>query len=246
MNTSEQANDSRIIRMNEIKAIKLSTISKKRRESVKLAKSIIDNLILPYWNTIADKNNAGLKYILTNPYMEGQDELMKIVKSRYDELVEIEKAKEVESKSETAVAKSSANKSVNTTPKNKKSEIKRKIGDRHPKHPDWVWVEYMPGRFDWRHEKNSAKYGINPQPVIRSVEEILKSTPSEPLTDGEKGLFMLFDSGFKFIEKKTESPLHGYLYLPYSKKTMLVSLVTTSNLFHKLGVTKEEMKQFHV
>lgn len=154
--------------------------------------------------------------------------------------------KETKYKSETSIADSSSIKSVNTIPETKKSEINRKIGDRHPKHPDWVWVEYMPGCFDWRHEKNSAKYGVNPQPVIRSVEEILKSTPSEPLTDGEKGLFMLLESGFKFIEKKTKSPLQGYLYLPISKKTMLVSLVTISNLFHKFGVTKEEMKQFHV
>ena len=97
-----------------------------------------------------------------------------------------------------------------------------------------------------KNEKSVGDNGINPQHVIRSVEEILKSTPIEPLTDGEKGLFMLLESGYKFIEKKTESPLQGYLYLPYSQKTMLVSLVTISNLFHKLGVTREEMKQFHV
>ena len=155
-------------------------------------------------------------------------------------------AKVSEQESETSIANSSSIKSVNTTPKTKKSVNNRKIGDRHPKHPDWVWVEYMPGCFDWRHEKNSVKYGINPQHVIRSVEEILKSTPIEPLTDGEKGLFMLLKSGYRFIEKKTESPLQGYLYLPHSQKTMLVSLVTISNLFHKLGVTREEMKQFHV
>lgn len=157
-----------------------------------------------------------------------------------------EKAKETKRKSETSIADSSSIKSVNTTTENRKSVSKRKIGDRHPKHPDWVWVEYMSGCFDWRHEKNVVKYGVNPQPVIRSMEEILKSVPSEPLTDGEKALSMALESGFKFIEKKTESPLQGYLYLPYSKKTMLVSLVTTSNLFHKLGVTKEERKQFQV
>ena len=152
-----------------------------------------------------------------------------------------EKAKETKRKSETSIADSSSIKSVNTTPENRKSVSKHKIGDRHPKHPDWVWVEYMPGRFDWRHEKNSVKYGI-----IRSIDEILKTTPSEPLTDDEKAIFVALESGFRLTDDETESPLQGCIVFPASNKTTFISLVTTSNLFHKLGVTREEMKQFHI
>ena len=28
------------------------------------------------------------------------------------------------------------------------------VGDIHPKHSDWVWTEYKPGKFDWRAVKN--------------------------------------------------------------------------------------------
>ena len=28
------------------------------------------------------------------------------------------------------------------------------VGEIHPKHSDWVWTEYAPGKFDWRKKKS--------------------------------------------------------------------------------------------
>lgn len=30
-------------------------------------------------------------------------------------------------------------------------KAKYQVGDVHPNHSDWVWTEYKPGKFDWRH-----------------------------------------------------------------------------------------------
>jgi hypothetical protein len=35
-------------------------------------------------------------------------------------------------------------------PKEKEAKTARKVGDRHPKHSNWIWKEYKPGKFDWR------------------------------------------------------------------------------------------------
>ena len=35
-----------------------------------------------------------------------------------------------------------------------KTLSKHQVGDIHPKHSDWVWTEYKPGKFDWRVVKN--------------------------------------------------------------------------------------------
>lgn len=35
-------------------------------------------------------------------------------------------------------------------------KAKHNVGDHHPTQP-WVWTEYKPGKFDWRHEKKNAK-----------------------------------------------------------------------------------------
>ena len=37
--------------------------------------------------------------------------------------------------------------------------VQRRIGDIHPQHPDWVWTEYKPGKFDWRISKKKTKEG---------------------------------------------------------------------------------------
>lgn len=29
-------------------------------------------------------------------------------------------------------------------------KVNRVVGDRHPQHPNWVWTEYKPGKFEWR------------------------------------------------------------------------------------------------
>ena len=36
-------------------------------------------------------------------------------------------------------------------------KTKHVVGEHHPTQP-WIWVEYKPGKFDWRSENNAKKY----------------------------------------------------------------------------------------
>lgn len=44
-------------------------------------------------------------------------------------------------------------------PKEKTAKTARKVGDVHPKHPTWVWTEYVEGKFDWRTNPADKKQG---------------------------------------------------------------------------------------
>lgn len=159
-----EAMDSRIVRMNEIKSIKLSSVSPKKRVSIKAAKTLID-YIMANWDDM-----FSLAVPAIDPEIrETQPELLEIINSRREELdrkknEELErKRKEEEELKELAQKEpkkedkpQSQNKSIETK-KQKSSattvgrghKVERNIGDIHP-NGKWVWVEYKPGKFDWR------------------------------------------------------------------------------------------------
>lgn len=159
-----EAMDSRIVRMNEIKSIKLSRVLPKKRVSIKAAKTLID-YIMANWDDM-----FSLAVPAIDPEIrETQPELLEIINSRREELdrkknEELErKRKEEEELKELAQKEpkkedkpQSQNKSIETK-KQKSSattvgrghKVERNIGDIHP-NGKWVWVEYKPGKFDWR------------------------------------------------------------------------------------------------
>ena len=76
-----EAMDSRIVRMNEIKSIKLSSVSSKKRVAIKAAKTLID-YIMANWD---DMFSLALPAI--DPEIrETQPELLEIIISRREEL----------------------------------------------------------------------------------------------------------------------------------------------------------------
>lgn len=167
--------DERIVYMNEIAATKLSSISKSRREGIKAAKAIIKH-IFENWNNA--EINGGLKTLIDDDEVKvGQYKLWCIAKSRYDQLVykaaaELENylKKEEETTdneeepkinvttSETDIATTETPKTDKDTSKKSKGISKKyNVGDRHPQHPDWIYTEYKPGKFDWRADKSVSK-----------------------------------------------------------------------------------------
>ena len=96
-----EAMDSRIVRMNEIKSIKLSSVSSKKRMTIKAAKTLID-YIMTNWDDM-----VSLAVPAVDPEIrETQPELLEIINSRREELVR-KKNEELERKlkEEEAAAK---------------------------------------------------------------------------------------------------------------------------------------------
>lgn len=171
-----EAMDSRIVRMNEIKSIKLSSVSPKKRVAIKAAKTLID-YIMANWDDM-----FSLAVPSIDPEIrETQPELLEIINSRREELdrkkneelerkrkeeeaaakaKEEEELKELAQKLKEEPKKEDKPQSQNKSPEPKKQEssvttvgrghkVERNIGDIHP-NGKWVWVEYKPGKFDWR------------------------------------------------------------------------------------------------
>ena len=98
--TTEEDNtpvvDERVVKLNEILATKLSAVSSKKREGLKVAKTAA-KYILENWDN-AELGDGGLKVYLNDDEMRSQnEELYQIAKSRYWQLVELA-AKEIEEK----------------------------------------------------------------------------------------------------------------------------------------------------
>lgn len=171
-----EAMDSRIVRMNEIKAIKLSSVSPKKRVVIKAAKTLID-YIMANWD---DMFSLALPAI--DPEIrETQPELVDIINSRREELdrkknEELERKRKEEEAAARAREEEALKKlaqklkeepkkedkpqSQKKSPEPKKQnnqtpavgrghKVEHKIGDMHP-NGKWVWVEYKPRKFDWR------------------------------------------------------------------------------------------------
>lgn len=56
--------------------------------------------------------------------------------------------------STTATARSAKKAGKGASSTGKMAYGAHKVGDRHPKHPEWEWTEYQPGKFDWRIRRN--------------------------------------------------------------------------------------------
>lgn len=140
--------DERIVRLNEIAATKLSRgIFKNRREQLK-------------------EDRCLAKYVIKN--YDSEDALNAILKDkevRESEVTDIvaKRVKELKKKRLAAAKTSKKTKADISTSEEKETlskagrPVSRKIGDRHPKHPEWLWTEYKPGKFDWRTDPTQRK-----------------------------------------------------------------------------------------
>lgn len=153
-NFDAPAMDERIVKLNELKSVKMAALSKSKRPAAKEAKGLAA-YVLNIWD-----NQCELESLLENAAEVAVTELGKsvldIAQNRRNELnaIKIENArKEAASKKETKKADKTEQ------PKEKAAKTARKVGDVHPKHPTWVWTEYAPGKFDWRTNPKDKKQG---------------------------------------------------------------------------------------
>lgn len=186
--------DERILKLNELKAVKMANLSKGKRPAAKEAKELA-TYILNNWDNLAelknikseDVTNEDLQNILASRLKNFED-ASKTAEKAVKEAEKAEKAPKAKTeKKETkkaAPAKSKKADSKKAEPKakeEKKDEPKvaktaRKVGDVHPKHPTWVWTEYAEGKFDWRTNPADKKQG---QRTDKAATSEMKSEPKK-------------------------------------------------------------------
>lgn len=159
-NFDAPAMDERIVKLNELKSVKMAALSKNKRPAAKANKTAAQ-YVLENW----DNTEMLQKYVNDPDSPVESYEAYCIADSRVKQLMieaaKIENArKEAEAKLKEAASKKEAEKVDKTTsPKENTAKTARKVGDVHPKHPTWVWTEYAPGKFDWRTNPKDKKQG---------------------------------------------------------------------------------------
>ena len=186
--------DERILKLNELKAVKMANLSKGKRPAAKEAKELA-TYILNNWDNLAelknikseDVTNEDLQNILASRLKNFED-ASKAAEKAVKEAEKAEKAPKAKTEKKetkkTAPAKSKKADSKKAEPKakeEKKDEPKvaktaRKVGDVHPKHPTWVWTEYAEGKFDWRTNPVDKKQG---QRTDKAATSEMKSEPKK-------------------------------------------------------------------
>ena len=234
--------DERIVRLNEIINTKLSSVSSKKRDSLKIAKTAA-KYILENWDN-AELGNGGLKMYINDDEMKARnEELHQIAESRYNQLVELA-AKEIEEKmkndapkADTTPKSNASKKSGKTTSTTKKtSGTARKVGDHHPTKP-WVWTEYKPGKFDWRIDKNKnaekkeKKNAVNPKKV--TIDEFIArvKTSSKNLSTTQSTYLKLIKKGY-WVENNNGS----YFFKNEEGKMKQCNMDSLLSLFKKVNV----------
>lgn len=160
-NFEAPAMDERIVKLNELKSVKMASLSKSKRPAAKEAKGLAA-FVLNNWD-----NQQALEQLLENAEDEAATELGKsvldIAQNRRNQMnaIKIENGrKEAEARLKKTASKKETKKADKTEqPKEKTAKTARKVGDVHPKHPTWIWTEYAPGKFDWRTNPKDKKQG---------------------------------------------------------------------------------------
>lgn len=186
--------DERILKLNELKAVKMANLSKDKRPAAKEAKELATYILNNWDNEFellkvlnAENIHEDLRAILASR-LENFADAKKACEEAVKETKKAEKAPKAKTeKKETkkaAPAKATKADSKKEEPKAKeevKKETKpaktaRKVGDVHPNHPTWVWTEYAEGKFDWRTNSADKKQG---QRTDKAATSEMKSEPKK-------------------------------------------------------------------
>lgn len=210
--------DERILKLNELKAVKMANLSKSKRPAAKEAKELA-TYILNNWDDefeLAKVLNAetiheDLRAILASR-LENFADAKKACEEAVKETKKADKAPKAKTeKKETkkaAPAKAKKADSRKAEPKAKEevkketkpAKIARKVGDVHPNHPTWIWTEYATGKFDWRTNPADKKQGQRTDKATTSEKK------SEPKKDAKKSTNKKVAKGVK-VEKEAPKEL---------------------------------------
>lgn len=148
-----------IVRLNEFKAVKMASLSKGKRPAAKFNKEVATYL-LDNWDNLEQLKTCA--QAMHNDMPEGCEEVMQIYDNRISELEPKQPKAKKEPKAKTEKkaaepAKKSEKKATKAQTKSEDGEKSKRgrkathyVGEVHPKNPNWVWMEYAPGKFDWK------------------------------------------------------------------------------------------------
>ena len=157
-NNNEVMNQT-IVRLNEFKAVKMASLSKGKRPAAKFNKEVATYL-LDNWDNLEQLKTCVQAMHKDMP--EGCEEVMQIYDNRISELEPKQPKAKKEPKAKTEKkaaepAKKSEKKATKAQTKSEDGEKSKRgrkathyVGEVHPKNPNWVWMEYAPGKFDWK------------------------------------------------------------------------------------------------
>lgn len=210
--------DERILKLNELKSVKMANLSKSKRPAAKEAKELA-TYILNNWDNLAelknikseDVKNEDLQNILASRLKNFEDaskaaekavkEVEKAAKAPKAKTEKKETKKAAPAKAKKADSKKAEPKAKEEEqPKAKPAKTARKVGDVHPKHPTWVWTEYAEGKFDWRTNPSDKKQGQRTDKAKTSEKK------SEPKKADKKATNKKVAKGGKVETKKEEKP----------------------------------------
>ena len=209
-NFDAPAMDERIVKLNELKSVKMAALSKNKRPAAKANKTAAQ-FVLERWD-----DEEELKRFISDESMKVECyEVWCIADSRYKQLSYLPdeapkedaqpKAKKTASKKETKKADKTEQ------PKEKTAKTARKVGDVHPKHPTWVWTEYAPGKFDWRTNPKDKKQGQRTDMADKKENKQPKSKAADKKADKAKA-----ETPKK--EQKKQLTLEEWLAMPKTTK----------------------------
>lgn len=220
--------DERILKLNELKAVKMANLSKGKRPAAKEAKELATYILNNWDNEFellkvlnAENIHEDLRAILASRlenFADAKKACEKAVKEaeekdiidtmKFGKSFEAPKAKtEKKETKKAAPVKATKADSKKAEPKAKeevKKETKsdktaRKVGDVHPNHPTWIWTEYAEGKFDWRTNPADKKQG---QRTDKAATSEKKSEPKKADKKANKKVA----KGGKVETKKEEKP----------------------------------------
>lgn len=191
-----------IVRLNELKSVKMASISKSKRPAAKFNKEVATYLLdnwdnLEQLKTCQEQMRKDMPHTTCTEVMGMYDARVAELQAELDKANEPEKPAETKAddkpkakdktagtkKAETKTAKSDkpakkqAQEKSDKTKKRPGAPKTLKVGDRH-KNGKWLWTEYEPGKFDWRTD-----------PAIKAknaAERAAKSSASKSTTDAGK------------------------------------------------------------
>ena len=213
--------DERIVKLNELKAVKMAAISSKKRPAAKEAKELA-TYILNNWDILAelknikseDVTNEDLQNILASRLKNFEDaskaseETVKEEKPAKAKTEKKETKKAEPAKADKAPTKKEAKKAdKGEQPKKKEVKTARKVGDVHPNHPTWIWTEYAEGKFDWRTNPADKKQG---QRTDKATTSAKKSEPKKKVAKKETK---------PVKEEKKELTIEEFVALPKTTKS---------------------------
>ena len=160
-----------IVRLNELKDVKMSSVTKSKRQAAKFSKEVATYL-LDNWSDLAQLKLC--RDTMAKDMPDGADEVMSLYDGRIKELEPKtkEKAKKQEKKQEAEKPTEKKAKTDPDTAAKRGRKSKHYVGELHPNGP-WLWTDLGNGKFDWKSKNGKWWKGRTdiPQPTDKPAQE---------------------------------------------------------------------------